>query len=524
MNIQNLKIGVRLGIGFGLVVFLLAAVAVIAVSRLEAGGRLTDEIVSDKYVKVTLSNKIKNDTDKEVRNLRNMLLASDPAEIKRYERRIQEMSAKNDETYAKAAPLFHGTDSEALFAAMVQSRANYKQAVSKTIATLDSTSIEAARAVLFKDVVPVQDIYFASIDKMVDHEAELMARTSATAIDEAHAATMMVTVLSVVATLIGVIASIVITRSIVRPIGEAITLAETVAQGDLTCMIEVRSTDETGRLLSALKQMNESLRHTVSEVRIGTTHIVSASTEIASGNLDLSSRTEEQAAALEQTAASMEQLTATAKHNAENASEANRLAVSASDVAVQGGAAVSEVVSTMSSIHASSSKIVDVIGLIDGIAFQTNILALNAAVEAARAGEQGRGFAVVATEVRTLAQRSATAAKEIKALINDSVAQVDHGTELVGRAGQTMEHVVTSIQRVASIISEIAAASREQMTGIDQINQAVGQMDSVTQQNAALVEEAAAAAQSLEDQAHRLTKTVSVFKDHDSVTTHRFAA
>jgi methyl-accepting chemotaxis protein len=516
MKMQNLKIGMRLGIGFGLVVFLLAAVAIIAVSRLEAGSSLTDDIVRDKYVKVSLSNEIKNDTDREVRNLRNMLLASEPADIKKYEKRIKETSEQIDATYAKAGPLFHSTDSQALFAAMVASRVSYEEAVNKTIATLDGGSIEQARGVLFKDVIPVQDVYFSAIDKMVSHQTELMAQTSDVAISEAHSATMMVMVLSVIATLLAAIAGLIITRSIVRPINEAILLAETVAEGDLTCVIEVRSTDETGRLLSALKRMNENLRRTVSEVRMGATHIVTASSQIASGNLDLSSRTEEQAASLEQTAASMEELTATAKHNAENANEASRLAVSASEVAVQGGAAVSQVVATMSSIHSSSGKIVDVIGLIDGIAFQTNILALNAAVEAARAGEQGRGFAVVATEVRTLAQRSATAAKEIKTLIGDSVTQVDRGTELVNRAGETMKEVVVSIQRVASIISEIAGASQEQMKGIEQVNLAVGQMDEVTQQNAALVEEAAAAAQSLEEQAVRLTKTVSVFKDVDS--------
>ncbi|MEJ0004734.1 MAG: methyl-accepting chemotaxis protein [Pararobbsia sp.] len=492
MKMQNLKIGMRLGLGFGLVVFLLVAVAVIAVSRLEKGSKLTEDIIRDKYAKVSMSNEIKNGTDKEVRNLRNMLLASDPVEIKRYEKRIKETSAQTDETFTRIAPLFRSSDSGTLFAAMVASRVKYRQAVDKTIDTLNSGTIEQARAVLFKDVIPVQDVYFAATDKMVEHETQLMAATGDVAIAEAHSATWMVVVLSVIATVLAALAGLIITRSIVRPVNEAIVLAETVAQGDLTCVIEARSTDETGRLLSALKLMNENLRRTVAEVRTGATHIVTASTQIASGNLDLSSRTEEQAASLEQTAASMEELTATAKHNADNAREANQLAASASEVAVKGGSAVSQVVETMASIHASSNKIVDVIGLIDGIAFQTNILALNAAVEAARAGAQGRGFAVVATEVRTLAQRSATAAKEIKALISDSVAQVDHGTKLVNSAGETMGEVVTSIHRVASIIGEISGASQEQMTGIEQINHAVAQMDEVTQQNAALVEEAAA--------------------------------
>jgi len=258
--------------------------------------------------------------------------------------------------------------------------------------------------------------------------------------------------------------------------------------------------------------MNASLSHIVGEVRNGTDTIATASNEIAAGNLNLSSRTEQQASSLQETAASMEQLTSTVKQNADNASQANQLAVSASEVAVHGGKVVTQVVSTMGSINASSKKIVDIIGVIDGIAFQTNILALNAAVEAARAGEQGRGFAVVAAEVRNLAQRSASAAKEIKALIDDSVAKVNVGSKLVDQAGSTMEEIVTSIRRVTDIMGEITAASHEQTAGIDQINQAVSQMDQVTQQNAALVEEAAAAAASLQDQAATLAEVVSAFK------------
>jgi methyl-accepting chemotaxis protein len=513
MNMQNLKIGMRLGLGFGLVVALLVAVAGIALSRLEIGSSLTEDIVKDKYVKVQVTSEIKNNTDREVRNIRNMLLATNPADVTKYQKRIAEMSKSNDDAYARMGALLHSSDSEHLLDAMVASRVKYRAAVDKTIAALNNGSMDEARGVLFKDVIPVQDVYFNAIDKMVEHQTRMMADSGERAISEAHFAKLMVIGLSAAATLLAIIASLFITRSIVRPITQAIGLAETVAQGDLSQTIEARSTDETGRLLSALRLMTDNLRRTVGEVRMGTTHIVTASTQIASGNMDLSSRTEEQAASLEQTAASMEELTATAQRNADNAHEANDLAVSASQVAVQGGVAVSQVIQTMASIHASANKIVDVIGLIDGIAFQTNILALNAAVEAARAGVQGRGFAVVATEVRSLAQRAATAAKEIKGLIGDSVTQVDRGTTLVNQAGATMEEVVTSIQRVATIVGEISGASQEQMFGIEQINRAVGQMDEVTQQNAALVEEAAAAAQSLEEQAVRLTQSVSAFKD-----------
>lgn len=301
-------------------------------------------------------------------------------------------------------------------------------------------------------------------------------------------------------------------NSIVKPIREAVLVAETVASGDLTRQIDSNSHDELGSLLQALQKMRESLTTIVSQVRQGTDTIATASSEIAAGNLELSSRTEQQASSLEETAASMEEITSTVRQNADNSKQAHVLTGSASEVAARGGAVVSEVVSTMNSINESSKKIVDIISVIDGIAFQTNILALNAAVEAARAGEQGRGFAVVASEVRSLAQRSAAAAKEIKELINNSVEKVDAGSRLVHQAGDTMGEVVDSVKRVSDIVAEITAASSEQSTGIDQINQAVIQMDTVTQQNASLVEEAAAAAESLQNQARALAELVSFFK------------
>ncbi|WP_411881079.1 methyl-accepting chemotaxis protein [Polaromonas sp. YR568] len=303
-----------------------------------------------------------------------------------------------------------------------------------------------------------------------------------------------------------------IARAVAGPLMAAVQVAKTVASGDLNSRIEVTSKDETGQLMQALKDMNDSLVGIVGQVRSGTDTIATASSQIAAGNHDLSSRTEEQASSLEETAASMEELTSTVKQNADNARQANQLAVSASGVAVKGGSVVAEVVGTMGAINASSRKIVDIIGVIDGIAFQTNILALNAAVEAARAGEQGRGFAVVAAEVRNLAQRSAAAAKEIKTLIDDSVSKVEEGSSQVAQAGRTMDEIVDSVKRVTDIMAEITAASQEQTSGIEQINQAITQMDQVTQQNAALVEEAAAAASSLQEQAGNLLQVVSVFK------------
>jgi len=334
-------------------------------------------------------------------------------------------------------------------------------------------------------------------------------------------------------TLIGVILALIligwllgrrIIRSISEPLHEAIDIAERVAAGDLSTRIEVRYNNETGKLLQALKDMNSGLSKIVSEVRSGAETIATAAGEIATGNVDLSSRTEHEASSLEETASTMEELTSTVKQNADNARQANQLALSASEVASKGGNMVQHVVQTMNSINESSRKIVDIISVIDGIAFQTNILALNAAVEAARAGEQGRGFAVVAAEVRSLAQRSAAAAKEIKELINNSVEKVDVGTKLVDQTGETMNEVVGSIKRVSDIVAEIAAASNEQSSGIEQVNEAIMQMDNVTQQNASLVEQEAAASEALRELAQNLAHTVSVFRLGNEETTLPVAA
>ena len=302
-------------------------------------------------------------------------------------------------------------------------------------------------------------------------------------------------------------------RSVVsRPLARAEAAATRIAQGDLDVYLEIHNKDEIGLVLRALNGISSNLSNVVGQVRMGAEQITTASAEIASGNLDLSSRTEEQASSLEETAASMEELSSAVKQNADNAAQANQMALAASGIAVKGGEVVAQVVDTMGSINASSRKIVDIISVIDGIAFQTNILALNAAVEAARAGEQGRGFAVVASEVRNLAQRSATAAKEIKALIDDSVTKVDAGSRQVEQAGTTMREVVGSVRRVTDIMAEISSASEEQRAGIGQVHEAIAQMDAVTQQNAALVEEAAAAAHALQDQAHELEQVVRIFK------------
>ena len=359
---------------------------------------------------------------------------------------------------------------------------------------------------------PISNRMADTLDELKEYNAELGIKSAAEAMATLTSATW-VSVLSILGGLIVIlIFGLSLIRKTVASLTYAVQVAETVSSGDLTSQIEVNSQDEAGKVLQALKEMNTSLLSIVSQVRSSTDNIASASTEIATGNLDLSSRTEQQAGSLEETASSMEELTSTVRQNADNARQANQLAVSASEIAVKGGDVVAQVVDTMSGINESARKIVDIIGVIDGIAFQTNILALNAAVEAARAGEQGRGFAVVAAEVRNLAQRSASAAKEIKVLIDDSVGKVERGTQLVGEAGATIKEVVSSVRRVTDVVTEITAASQEQTSGIDQINIAITKMDETTQQNAALVEQAAAAAASLQDQAASLAEVVGVFK------------
>ena len=362
---------------------------------------------------------------------------------------------------------------------------------------------------------------FAPMNKTVTELVELQQTSAKANYEESQAMYRLVLAVCIAGLVFGVLVASVLgwmlVRAIVIPLQAAVKIAGGVAQGDLTQQIEVRSNDETGRLMAALKDMNDSLVEIVTRVRAGTDNIATASSEIADGNLDLSSRTEQQAGSLEETASSMEELTSTVKQNADNARQANMLAGSASEVAGKGGVVVAQVVQTMGAINTSAGKIVEIISVIDGIAFQTNILALNAAVEAARAGEQGRGFAVVAGEVRSLAQRSAAAAKEIKLLIDDSVDKVHHGAALVDQAGATMNEIVQSVSRVTDIMAEITAASQEQTAGIEQVNAAIAQMDQTTQQNAALVEEASAAAQSLQQEASTLARTVGAFRIEESL-------
>jgi methyl-accepting chemotaxis protein len=439
-------------------------------------------------------------------NLRNESVARERTELTA--QRDMEINA----AWQRFVATFLTPEEEQLANTWSQQWQTYKASRDRTLALAVAGDFDGAVANANSDAAPKFDAVHQTTVSLIDLQGRVAAQEYTQAQSNFSSTFMIIIAVTVVGIVLAVVICMMLIRAIVGPVNEAVKVANAVASGDLTSRIHVDSNNETGRLMLALKQMNDNLVDLVDKVRTSSDSIYTASSEIASGNSDLSQRTEEQASSLEETASSMEELTSTVRQNADNARQANQLASGASEVAVRGGAVVGQVVETMSAINDSSKKIVDIISVIDGIAFQTNILALNAAVEAARAGEQGRGFAVVATEVRTLAQRSAAAAKEIKELIGDSVSKVEDGTRLVDEAGATMNEVVTAVKRVTDIMAEISAASQEQSSGIEQVNQAVTQMDEVTQQNAALVEEAAAAAESMQEQAHTLSQAVAVFK------------
>jgi len=511
-SIANMKISARLMLGFGAVLVLLVAIAVVAVTRLQALNNGIDEIVKDRYAKSEMLFNVHANLNVIARSTRNVVIFAEPQATRTEGALIDAAVAKNSELLAKLEMVTKSEKGRQQLNAVNAARAAFREKLGEFQRLTQEGKYAEAKTQLMDKVRPLQLAYMDRMDDIVTFQHERLEDAARDANGIHVNARALIIGLAVAAFAFACAIAFGIARSITRPLNVAVALAQKVASGDLVTEPHVRTSDEVGVLMDALMDMNQNLNRIVGEVRSSTDSIATASKEIAAGNADLSQRTEQQASSLEETASSMEELTSTVKQNAENAMQANQLAAGASAVAVKGGAVVGQVVTTMSSINESSKKIVDIISVIDGIAFQTNILALNAAVEAARAGEQGRGFAVVASEVRTLAQRSAAAAKEIKALISDSVSKVEDGTRLVDEAGKTMDEIVTSVKRVTDIMAEITAASQEQSEGIGQVNQAVTQMDEVTQQNAALVEEAAAAAESMQEQAQALLQSVAVFQ------------
>ncbi|OEZ60044.1 methyl-accepting chemotaxis protein [Duganella sp. HH105] len=512
MKLTDFKIKTRLGAGFGLVVLLMLIMIVTAIGRFGAISQSSKGIVERDWPSASAAATIDAAAREDARRVLALFVITDKAQrAKSYERIDQDKKAI-DAALATLVQLTDTPDEKALLGKIQAARTAYNTSFLKVADLVEADDRDKAAALMNSETFPLLDSLEELTGGMVKQQKSDIEDGGKVATGHIDFSRTMMVVLGVVALIVSGALAVWITASITGPLEAAVAIAKSVAAGDLSTRIEVNAGDETGQLLDALQHMNASLARTVHEVRRSTGTINQASGEIASGNMDLSGRTESQASSLEQTASTMEELTSTVKQNADNARQANQLVISASSVATRGGELVAQVVDTMGSIKASSSKIVDIIGVIDGIAFQTNILALNAAVEAARAGEQGRGFAVVASEVRSLAQRSATAAKEIKVLIDDSVEKVDGGSAVVDEAGQTMGLIVTSVQQVADIMAEITSASQEQSLGIEQVNEAISQMDEMTQQNAALVEQAAAAAQSMQDEAATLSASVSVFK------------
>ena len=513
---RDWRIGTRLALGFGVLIAMMLTMVVVGLLQLSSLLETNRQIIEREWVKAEAANTLSSIAQANARRTIEIYFADTDAQ--RAQKRAEIVGGR--ETFVQAfktlQELVYKDEDKQYLSEAEAARGRYVTSQGKFNELVDAGRKEEAFAELQQhtlvELATVQD----RVDRLAKLQERLVNEAGARAKAEAQFARMLLLGLGIGGLVIGLLLAAWITRSITAPLRQAVRVAQAVSEGDLRSEIEVHSRDEAGQLLSALQHMNNSLTGIVNEVRHSSDTIATATSQIAAGNLDLSSRTEEQAAALEETTASMHELASTVKQNYDSGKHANELAESASQVAVRGGEVVGQVVHTMESINASSRKIADIIGVIDSIAFQTNILALNAAVEAAR--EQGRGFAVVAGEVRQLAGRSAEAAKEIKGLIEASVRNVSEGCMLVEKAGSTMDEIVVSVRRVSDIMGEISSASADQSHGIDQINEAMGQMDQVTQSNAALVEESAAAAQSLERQAQTLVHTVSVFRLPDNGT------
>lgn len=512
MRMSDLKIGVRLGLTFGVLLLLLSAIVVVGLLRFGSVEEVTTSFIEEDWVKADAASTVDAYTRANAQRTMERILARSERERQEARRFLDENRQAIDAAIATLEAKVHLPEGMVLVAEIKDLRNQFVQSFVRVGELADRQQREDALELLASETLPTLDKLREPITALNKLQHQVADAGGKRALADIHGARTLMLGMGLVALVLGVLMAWAITVSITHPLERAVRAAQMVAAGDLSQRIRVEGRDETAELLQALHDMNLSLQGIVGEVHRGTESIANATREIAMGNSDLSSRTEEQAAALEQTAASMQELSDTVRQNFEHGARANQIANDASQVAVRGGEVVGQVVQTMEAINTSSRKIADIIGIIDSIAFQTNILALNAAVEAARAGEEGRGFAVVAGEVRHLAQRSADAAREIKALIDTSVSNVAEGSRQAERAGSTMDEVVVSVRRVADIMGEINQASEHQSSGIGQINQAMSQMDQVTQSNAALVEQAAAAAHALESQAQGLVQSISVFK------------
>ncbi|MDD2729181.1 methyl-accepting chemotaxis protein [Malikia sp.] len=509
---NNMTIATRLRLAFGLMVLMTVFMGAMNLYKTHTMQQTLDVVIEQRMVIQAGLGQYNNEVNLQARALRNMVIFKEANAIQDEVRRVLASRKQITEIGAQLDQLVTSTKGRAALAEIVARRDRYDSEIDAFLALVADGRRDEAIAFLTGKIIPVHITFFDAIQEEIRIQDEMKAESVAQAEDAVLAIKVSTWIIGGLSLLASLLLAVWIIRAITRPIGQAVAVARAVSAGDLSYPIATGDRSETGQLLQALGEMQAGLAQVVSKVRSGSEAVATASAQIAQGNHDLSARTEKEASALEETSASMEQLSSTVRQNADNARQANQLAQDASSVAAQGGRVVSQVVDTMHGISESSKKIADIITVIDGIAFQTNILALNAAVEAARAGEQGRGFAVVASEVRSLAQRSAAAAREIKQLITDSVERVDQGSALVDRAGATMDHVVTSIERVTAIVSEISAASSEQSQGVSQIGEAVMQMDHSTQQNAAMVEQMAAAASSLNQQAQGLVQAVAAFK------------